>query len=153
MLPHDILENRIKRLSNTDVLKEKLESTRNFIDKNLGNIFVACCDEQVVGIVEVGGGKDKYKDYGHLGAIYLLKEYHGNHIGKELFKIGIKRLIDIGYDKMQLECMKNNPTLGFYEKYGGYVDETIDDAIYGVEVKVDIVLFDNIKEIYNKLVG
>ena len=113
----------------------------------MGNIFVVTDNNKVIGILEVGRGIDKYKDYGRLGSLYLLPEYKCYGIGKKLFKIAIKRLSDLGYKKMELECLKGNSTINFYKKYGGKIIETINDSIYNTPVEVDIVIYDDLDKI------
>ena len=65
----------------------------------------------------------------------------------ELFKIAIKGLIDMGYNKMYLECLQGNDTINFYKKYGGKVINTVDFPIKDFTVKADIVEFIDIKEL------
>lgn len=85
-------------------------------------------------------------------AIYVLKEYHGYGIGKELFKIAVNELKKMGFNKMQLECMEGNDTINFYKKYDGIVESRIDFPIKNVGiVKADIVLFEDLDKVNNLL--
>lgn len=95
----------------------------------------------------VDNSTNEYSEYGHLDALYVLKEYQGLGIGKKLFKKGIEKLIEMGYSKMQLECMKGNNTINFYKKYEGHIVNTIDYPIKDEVVKADIVLFEDIIKI------
>lgn len=147
LLPQEYLINRINRLSNNDELEIKLNSIKEHIKNNRNKVFVALDNDKVVGILEIGKNTPKYKEYGHLEAIYVLPEYKGQKIGKNLFLLAIKKLIELGYNKMQLECMSGNDTINFYKKYGGLELETTKRNIYGIEVDVIIVIFENIKEI------
>ena len=82
-------------------------------------------------------------------AIYVLKEYHGYGIGKELFKIAVNELKKMGFNKMQLECMEGNDTINFYKKYDGIVESQIDFPIKNVGiVKADIV--DKVNNLLNQ---
>ena len=147
LLPQEYLINRINRLSNTKELEIKLNSIKEYIKNNPNRVFVALDNDKVVGILEIGENTSKYKEYGHLEAIYVLPEYKGQEIGKNLFLLAIKKLIELGYNKMQLECMNGNNTINFYKKYRGIELETTKRNIYGTEVDVIIVIFENIKEI------
>lgn len=115
--------------------------------------LVAIVNDKVIGICEYEKSyNEKRLDYGRIGALYVLEKYQGYGIGKELFKKAIKGLIDMGYDKMYLECMSGNDTINFYTKYDGIIEETIDFPISRVgNVNADIVVYDNLKELYEKL--
>lgn len=151
LLPHEYLENRILRLSNEEELEIKINSIKEYLRNNTGKVFVATDNDKVIGILSIDENEGKYKEYGHLEAIYLLPEYKGNKIGKELLMMAMKELIKLGYNNMQLECMVGNKTIDFYLKYGGYEIEKTTRNIYGQNVNVSIVLFDNLKEILEKM--
>lgn len=148
LLPDDYLANRI---SNID---KSLDSTKKFIEEH-PNYFVAALNNKIVGICNYDiNNNDTYKDYGHIGALYVLKEYQNVGIGKELFKIAVEGLIELGYDKMYLECMVGNDSINFYTKYLGEIDKTIDFLINNVgNVKADIVIFEDLNEVYKKLLS
>lgn len=147
LLPDEWLN---KRIENID---KKIENTKKFINEFDGKYIVAKDNDRVVGILTYGPSKNKkYSDYGYLGAIYVLKEYQGYGIGKELFKLAVNGLKEMGFSKMELECMVGNDTLNFYKKYLGEVSETIDYPINGVgTVKVDVILFDNLNKVLEKI--
>ena len=147
LLPDDYLNNRIRNIEN------KIEDTKNFLKNYDGKYIVAKDDDRVIGILVYGYSKEeKYKEYGHLDAIYVLKDYQGLGVGKELFKIAVSGLIEMGYSKMQLECMQGNNTLNFYKKYLGVVNETIDYPIKDIcVVKADIILFENLNDVLKKI--
>lgn len=140
-MPDEYLENRILTIENKIERAQKLLSSTN-------TYYVAEVNNQVVGILHYKKSiNDKYKDYGYLESIYVLKDYQGLGIGKELFKIAVKGLIDLGYKNMYLECLQGNNTINFYKKYGGKVVETVDFSIRDFVVKADIVIFNNIDKI------
>lgn len=143
LLPEEYLNNKIKNFPN------KIEKTKDFLKIYNGEYIVAKDKEKIVGILSFCPSKDeKYKEYGHLDAIYVLKEYHGLGIGRELFKRAVEGLIKMGYSKMYLECMAFNNTLNFYKKYDGVVQKQIDYFLKNVgSVKVDIVLFEDLNKI------
>ena len=143
LLPDDYLNNRIKNIEN------KVKNTEKFLESYKGKYIVAKDDEKVIGILAYSNSEsEKYKNYGHLGALYILKEYQGFGIGKELFRIAIKGLIDMGYSKMYLECMQGNDTINFYEKYLGEIKEKISYPIKDAcSVMADVVVFGNLEEV------
>lgn len=140
-MPHDYLENRVLTIENKIERAIKLlESTNTY--------YVAEINNKIVGILHFKENQnDKYKDYGYLESIYVLKEYQGMGIGKKLFKIAIDGLQELGYNKMYLECLQGNKTIDFYKKYKGKIVEIIDFPIKDFVVKADIVIFDDIASI------
>ena len=147
-MPQEYLNNRILNINNKiDAIKRFLES----IDKN--QYYVAEVDRKIVGILYYKKtDSDKFINHGYLNAIYVLKEYQGLGIGKQLFKLAIQGIIDLGYNDMYLECLKGNPTLEFYKKYGGKVIDTTDYKISDFKVKVDIIEFNDIKLISKNII-
>ncbi len=140
-MPDDYLENRIQ------TIEQKIERATNLL-KNTNTYYVAEVNNKVVGILHYKESQnDNYKDYGYLESIYVLRDYQGKGIGKDLFKIAIKGLIDMGYNKMYLECLQGNDTINFYKKYGGKIIDAVDFPIKDFIVKADIVEFLNIKDL------
>ena len=147
IIPDDYLQRRV------DTINEKEERTKNYLKSLNGKYYVALDNNQVVGILCVQYQEDEsYKEYGELGAIYVLKDYQGLGIGKELFKIGFNTLKEMGYNKVKLECLCGNKTINFYKKYLGKAVDTFDYTIKGVgSFKADIVLFNDINASLNLL--
>ena len=110
--------------------------------------MVAVVDNQVVGFCNY---RKLENDLCKIGALYLLKKYQKQGIGKKLFFEGISKLIDLNFNKMIIECMHGNDTINFYKHYDGKVIKTIDYYLKNNEkVKVDILEFNNIKNLLNK---
>jgi ribosomal protein S18 acetylase RimI-like enzyme len=86
-------------------------------------IFVAETREgRIVGFSSSGRNRNsEYPHEGEVYAIYLLKEFQRQGIGRSLFKASVNSLIQRGYQSMMLWVLENNPTLGFYQHMGGKV--------------------------------
>jgi ribosomal protein S18 acetylase RimI-like enzyme len=70
-------------------------------------------DGKIVGFVSFG--KERSGEFeGELYAIYLLEEYQGKGIGKELFGIAATGLKKQGYNSMWVWVLKENPSKHFY---------------------------------------
>ncbi|WP_299743958.1 GNAT family N-acetyltransferase [Rossellomorea sp. y25] len=70
-------------------------------------------DGQIIGFVSFG--KERSGEYeGELYAIYLLEEYQGKGIGKELLEIAATGLKKQGYNSMWIWVLKENPSKHFY---------------------------------------
>ena len=139
LVPEDYLDYKIAHY------EDKVEREKELINDINNNYYVARVDNRTVGYVLYGKtNNEKYKDYGNVGALYLLKEYQGYGIGRQLFKTALEGLKELGYSKMMLECMDGNDTINFYKKYLGETVEEIDYPINDgkIIVKVDIMLFD-----------
>lgn len=142
-MPKSYLDNRIANIEN------RTERTREFL-KNNDNYWVATVNDKIIGILYFSNSKEeKYINYGYLGAIYILKDYQRFGIGKELFKIALKGLIDMGYNDMYLECLKGNSAIDFYKHFGGKIIDTIDYPISDFSVKADIVEFNDLNNMLN----
>jgi len=140
-MPTEYLDNRIANINN------KVDKVRSFLAIT-NNYYVVEVDNKIVWILHyLKSENEKFKNYGYLEAIYVLKDYQGLGIGKKLFKIALKGMIELGCNNMYLECLKGNSTIGFYQKYGGKVIDTIDYPIKDFSVKADIVEFKNIRNI------
>ena len=88
---------------------------------------------QVIGFST--GGKErtgKYEAYtGELYAIYLLKEYQGQGIGRLLFQAVVEDLKDNNFNSMLIWAIEENPACLFYEALGGKKIEIQDIEIAG----------------------
>ena len=145
LMPYDYLKNRI------DNIDKKVDNIKDFLSKTT-TYYVAEVDNKIVGILHYSKcNDDKYKKYGQIGAIYVLKEYQGLGIGKNLFKIAVEGIIEFGYNSMVLECIKDNPSIGFYKKYDGNIVSEYKRKIDDFYVDAYIIEFNNLKEVLNKL--
>ena len=125
-------------------IEDGVEKQKQLLQNGVHKFYIAMVDGKAVGFVSYGTSEDdKYKDYGHVGALYLLKQYQGYGIGKHLFEIALNGLKEDGYTKMELECMSGNNTINFYKKYLGKIIDTIDFPLNnGTSVKAEIMIFD-----------
>jgi L-amino acid N-acyltransferase YncA len=111
-------------------------------------VFVAENEEgKIVGFSS--GGKErsgKYPDYtGELYAIYILKEYQGNGLGKLLVKAIIEELQQSNFSSMIVLVLADNSSRLFYEKLGGEKIDTIEVNIFGKKLNELVYGWDNIR--------
>ena len=121
-----------KGIVNDDFLE--LINTESEIQKAISNIknglnddskrFLLKYNNEYVGVLRVRKTKyDNYSQCGELGALYLLDSVKGKGFGKLLFSKAIIELKSMGYDKMIIGCLSENPSNEFYKHMGGkYVD-------------------------------
>jgi L-amino acid N-acyltransferase YncA len=110
-----------------------------------GGVYVAETKEgKIVGFSS--GGKErtgKYPEYvGELYAIYILKEYQGNGLGKLLVKPIIAELLQQNITTMLVLVLEDNSSRFFYEALGGenidtievdFAGEKLNELVYGLE--------------------
>lgn len=116
-----------------------------------GNVFVAENDEgKIVGFasggIERGGKYEGYK--GELTSIYILKEYQGRGIGKQLLKAVIKGIVKLGINTMLVLVLEDNNSNLFYEATGGkkigeveieIARKKLNELVYGWDNITDII--------------
>lgn len=115
-----------------------------------GNVFVAENDEgKIVGFasggIERGGKYEGYK--GELTSIYILKEYQGRGIGKQLLKAVIKGIVKLGINTMLVLVLEDNNSKLFYEATGGKKIGEVEIEIAGKKLNELVYGWDNITDI------
>ncbi|WP_419881655.1 N-acetyltransferase family protein [Peribacillus sp. B-H-3] len=111
-------------------------------------VFVAENEEgKIVGFSS--GGKEKYGKYpdytGELYAIYILKEYQGNGLGKLLVKAIIEEMQQNNFSSMIVLVLADNSSRLFYETLGGKKIDTIEVNISGKKLNELVYGWDNIR--------
>ena len=98
------------------------------LNKNISLYFVVFSDK-IIGYFSVGKMQQIFKTYNYeIGLFYLLKEYRGLGIGKNVFDFCYKFLKSKNVKEFIISCNKYNfPAQKFYEKMGGYVIYEDDD--------------------------
>ena len=77
-------------------------------------------DGQIVGFASGGPARqDALNHEGELYAIYLLQEYQGRGIGRQLFEAVVRMLTNRCIRSMAIWVLADNPACGFYEAMGG----------------------------------
>ncbi|MGI8383858.1 N-acetyltransferase family protein [Robertmurraya sp. P23] len=84
------------------------------------------------------GGKERTGDYpgyeGELYAIYLLQEYQGKGIGRQLVKPLIEQFTNDGIGSMTVLVLEENPSKHFYQSLGAIEIDRLQDTLVGKEV-------------------
>lgn len=86
-----------------------------------GVMFVAEAPErEIVGFVVGGPPQEPDEEFAcELWAIYLLRAYQGQGIGRQLFRRFVEEMVGRGNTSMLLWVLAENPTVRFYERMGG----------------------------------
>jgi GNAT superfamily N-acetyltransferase len=83
-------------------------------------LYVAEVEGEIVGFAD--GGKERSRPQsgeGELYAVYLLKKFQGQGIGRELFRAALSQLGRSGLSSMVVWVLEKNPYRKFYESLGG----------------------------------
>lgn len=136
LMPDILIDSRI------DALKSKAEKCKSEIEHN-NNFIVAVVDDTVIGFCLYGPSRNKdYNKEGEIYALYVLKGFQGEKVGKRLFIAGKNELVDNGYLSIIINCLKGNPSLGFYKHMGGKIVGERLDCINGQNLSEDILYFE-----------
>lgn len=104
---------------------------------------------EIVGF-SVGGKErsEKYKDFtGELYAIYILKEYQGQGIGKMLIKSVIDDLIKSDIYSMIVLVLEQNSSRYFYEAIGGKQIDLLEVKMAGQKLNEIVYGWDDIRSL------
>ncbi|WP_404469551.1 GNAT family N-acetyltransferase [Sutcliffiella horikoshii] len=99
-----------------------------------GGVYVAENNQgEIVGFSS--GGKERSGNYdgfdGELYAIYILKEYQGQGIGRALIQPIIEEFLGMGLNTMLVLVLKDNASCLFYEALGGKKIDELEVQIAG----------------------
>jgi GNAT superfamily N-acetyltransferase len=136
IVPDEVLEN----LS----YEKREQGWRKWLNDPGGkNLYLVAEDEQgrIVGFVTGGPLRSDDSTYrSELYAIYLLKAFQGQGLGRRLMLALVERLVQAGMVSMLLWVLAENPSRGFYEAMGGQAVTTqpieigevmLDEVAYG----------------------
>lgn len=120
--------------------------------KNLSvsQVFVAeTSGKQVAGFST--GGKERTGNYGdavgEVYAIYILKEYQGRGLGKQLLKPIVNNLQQQDIDELIVLALEDNPACGFYKSLGGKAIGRLEIEIAGTHLGETVFHWKSLKDI------
>lgn len=101
--------------------KEQEEMFKGIVNNKEINLYVAECNNEIVGYMSCGKPMREFQDYKQeIGLLYILKEYQGYGIGRRFFEIAYNEIKEKGYNKFFISCNKYNINAQkFYEAIGG----------------------------------
>lgn len=82
--------------------------------------LIATEGNQLMGWILLGPNKDQFTDVinGFIYELFVLKEFRGNGISKQLMNAGIEHLKQDGYSEIRLSAFVDNQAIKLYEKFG-----------------------------------
>ena len=104
---------------------------------------VAVAERTVIGFAYYGPSlNEDFSGDGEVYALYLLQPFQGLGAGKKLFAACRTELGKQGYCRFIVNCLRENPAAGFYEKMGGVAVGTRQDALGDGVITEDIWRFE-----------
>jgi ribosomal protein S18 acetylase RimI-like enzyme len=131
--PKDYEFNKILSLSPQAVydgtlgdIKPSDEKVKQIIDPLLlkGSYYLIATENDILmGWILIGTSKDQFTDkkYGFIYELFVLDEFRGNGISKQLMETGIEHLREGGYSEVRLSAFAGNQAIKMYEKLGFYI--------------------------------
>src|SRR5690606_3137220 len=132
ILPDSLLEN-LSYEKRTELWQRNLSREDNYVyvaENEVG---------EIVGFADCGKRESNTIDHsGDLTSIYILEEYQGKGIGKQLMSKLFQKFQELEYNRVIVEVLEDNKTRYFYEHYGATLMETMTIKMAGTEL--DIVI-------------
>jgi ribosomal protein S18 acetylase RimI-like enzyme len=77
-------------------------------------------NNELTGWILIGGSKDQFsnKKIGFIYELFVLDEYRGKGISKQLIKAGLEQLKNEGYSEVRLSVFEGNQAIKIYESLG-----------------------------------
>jgi len=142
-----------------DVFLEKLSYgqrtelwTRN-ISKEGNYVFIAENHKgEIIGFADCGKRESNtVPNSGDLTSIYLLEEYQGLGIGKQLLKQLFLQFKELGLDRVFVEVLEDNNTRYFYQYYGANLLKKEQITIAGSSLNLIIYEWNDVNQVLLKL--
>jgi len=109
-------------------------------------------DGEIIGFADGGKRERNQVDHsGDLTSIYLLEEYQGKGIGKQLMKQLFLQFQKWGYNRVFVEVLEGNKTCYFYEYYGAELLKSDKISFSGSELNLLIYEWVSVTEVLSKL--
>lgn len=82
--------------------------------------LIATENAELMGWILIGASKDQFTDKmnGFIYELFVLEEYRGNGVSKQLMRTAIDHLRQDGYSEVRLSAFSGNPAIKLYEKMG-----------------------------------
>jgi ribosomal protein S18 acetylase RimI-like enzyme len=141
IIPNEFLDN-LSYDQRTDLWIRNISNEQNYV-------FVAENDEgHIIGFAD--GGKretNKVNHSGDLTSIYVLQEYQGLGIGRQLVQQLFSKLDKLGYKNIFVEVLEDNKSRLFYESLGAEWLRTEKIKIAGAELNLLVYEWKDIKSV------
>jgi len=130
----------------TDLWKKNIARADNFV------IVAETNEGKIIAFADAWKRETNAVDHSSdLTSIYLLEEYQGQGIGKELLKELFRHFTKLEIDKVFVEVLEANPTRFFYEYYGAKLVKNLQIVIGGETLTELVYEWDDLEEVSARL--
>ncbi|MFB7138491.1 GNAT family N-acetyltransferase [Gottfriedia sp. NPDC056225] len=131
---------------------QRIDSWIKNITKERHYVFVAeNGNGEIIGFADCGKREEnQVDDSGDLTSIYLLEEYQGTGIGKQLMEQLFNQFEKLGFNRVFVEVLEDNKTRFFYEYYGAELLKSEKITIAGKDLNLLTYEWNNIKKVLAK---
>lgn len=144
-----IPDESLKKLSydqRTDLWNRNICKEGNYV------IVAENTDEEIIGFADCGKkDNNNLENSGDLTSIYLLEEYQGKGVGKQLLKRLFLQFKELGYNRVFVEVLEANKARNFYEYYGANLLKSEKITMAGAELNLLIYEWNNLNQVLSKL--
>ncbi len=145
IIPEEFLTN-LSYKQRTELWIKNIGKTDNFV------ILAENKEGEIIGFADCWKRETNTEpDSGDLTSIYILKEYQGIGLGKELLKVIFSRFNSLGYQKIFVNVLEDNKARYFYEYYGAHLCKSVQIKIGGKALNELIYEWDNIEGVLARL--
>lgn len=116
----------LKGIVSDKLLKFMIDDRDSRIKKDISNFkqdnfnYVLEEDSEVIGILKLKKcSRNNYEDYAEVQVLYLKTKEKGKGYGKLLINKAFEVFRSLGYNKVIIGCLENNPSNEFYKHLGG----------------------------------
>ena len=135
IIPEDYLQYR------KDTIEEQIRRCEETVEDD-NNVYVALENGNVVGIMSYGPSRTiGFENYGEIYTLYVLNEHQKKGIGTLLLQKGIQELKNMDYNKIIVNCLKDNKSNDFYIKFGSKIVGVHETEIGGKRLAENTLLF------------
>jgi ribosomal protein S18 acetylase RimI-like enzyme len=115
--PQAVFDGTLGEIKPTD---NKIKQLVEPLLKKGGYYLIATENDQLMGWILIGTGKDEFTDKinGYIYELFVIEEFRGNGISKRLMRAGIDQLKNKGYSEVRLSAYAGNHAIKLYEKLG-----------------------------------
>jgi L-amino acid N-acyltransferase YncA len=139
----------LKKLSydqRTDLWNRNISKEGNYVSVVENN------EGEIVGFADCGKREsNNVPNSGDLTSIYLLEEYQGKGVGKQLLKQLFLQFEELGFNRVFVEILEDNKTRYFYEYSGANLLKSKKITIAGAELNLLIYEWNNLNQLLSKL--
>lgn len=107
-------------LGEIEPTKEKINQLVKPLLEKGSYYLIATEGNKLMGWILIGPNKDQFTDVinGFIYELFVLKEFRGKGISKQLMSAGIEHLKQDGYSEIRLSAFIENQAIKLYEKFG-----------------------------------